>query len=588
MELRAENIRVTDPSGKKVLLDRVGFALEEGTITLVLGVSGAGKSTLLDALSGLAPLAGGAVLYGGRPLWKGRRPDPEVLARFGNVFQLPERQLFARTVRGEFEYSLRFLRLTREEADRRTGRAMDRMGLAPALLERSPLFLSGGQKRRVALASTLSVEPRWLIMDEPAAGMDPPSVRRLVRFLEDWKRSARGSAIVATHQVEEFLPLADRFLFLKDGRLLADADREELVRRPGLWEEAGLEMPPTLAVLHRLRERGLEVPGRIPDPRELAALIARGRPVRGDSGPRAPVPEKRADAPAGAPRLEALLAGAVTAAMVPAGGDARPDAAEEKPAEPFLAGLDPRVKWFVYVLFSAAALLQDDWWGLAACAATAAVWHRFSGLKGRTVLIWCLPFALFTAVSAVVAGFEFRAGEDPGAAGVGFSPEAAAVVLFRMGKIAVAMVVGILFALTTSFARMKLGLDQMLHLFRRFRLPVEGFSLTAALMIRFVPVLRQELERFSRIVRARGKDAGRPGALAIRHVPALMIPMMLSLLQWADDLALVLAARGVGRTVGQQNIRSPRLRMRKSDRAALALGVAWALLLAVWRFAGPV
>jgi energy-coupling factor transport system ATP-binding protein len=578
MALTVENICVMDPAGKKKLLDGINLTLEEGSLTLLLGATGAGKSTLLDALSGLQPLADGSIHYDGLPLWTGKRLNPEASSRFGNVFQHPETYLFARTVRKEFEFSLKFLKLPYREIESRARKAMDRVGLPLSMMNRPPLFLSGGEKRRVALATALSVEPRWLLLDEPSAGMDPPAVHQLVRDLAEWKSVSRGSAIVATHQIGEFLPVADRFLFLRDGRLIADVDLEELIRTPRLWEEARLRMPDCLALAERLKGMGADVPSRLLQPRELAGIILRGRPAGADSA-------------------EAEKTAMMSSADVPSadGGSAHLSAAtregterhETQPESGLLVSLDPRVKWLVYVLFSFAVLMQNDWWGLMAGAATAATWHLLSGLKARRVLLWCMPFALFTSVSVVVAGVTIDPGQGGNGPGIGFSTDAAMLVLFRMGKIGAAMYVGILFALTTSFYRMKLGLEQSLEGLRRFRLPVGEFALTAALMIRFVPLLQQELNKFARIVRARGKDF-RSGALRLRHVPALMIPMMLSLLQWANDLTMALTARGAGRMLGHQKIRSSRLRMQKSDVAALLAGVGWVLLLAAWRLLDPV
>ncbi|WP_166244957.1 energy-coupling factor ABC transporter ATP-binding protein, partial [Paenibacillus turpanensis] len=258
MPIKVSGISVSGTAYQgKNRLDDVSCMLCEGEITLVIGRSGAGKSTLLDVLGGLELPQSGEVVVDGTPLHKGNRLNPKVLHGVSMVFQAPEQQLFAATVQGEFDYSLRYLKLPREEAERRTDAALERFGLPREVKGRSPLTLSGGEKRRVALATVWATQPRWLLLDEPTAALDPHAAQELAQALLAWKRELPGGVVVATHDAELLLPVADRVLLLREGRLAASATPAELGGRPELWAAAGVEPPAQVRLAAQLRAMGV-------------------------------------------------------------------------------------------------------------------------------------------------------------------------------------------------------------------------------------------------------------------------------------------------------------------------------------------
>ncbi|SEG14824.1 ATP-binding cassette domain-containing protein [Paenibacillus sp. UNC499MF] len=253
----------------------VSFTARAGEITLLIGRSGAGKSTLLDMLGGLSVPGGGSIRYGNTGLWPGSRQSVrEARRELALVFQHPHEQLFAATVRGEFQYTLRPFKLSREEREVRTAEALELFGLGPELLDERPHELSGGTQRRAALASVFASRPRWLLLDEPTAGLDHEAAARLTGTLRDWTRRTGGGVLVATHDLDAFLPVADRIVMISQGTVVHDCTPAELAARPALAGDAGLLLPEALALGSLLRRHGVDVPAGLPAPEETARAIA--------------------------------------------------------------------------------------------------------------------------------------------------------------------------------------------------------------------------------------------------------------------------------------------------------------------------
>ncbi|MFS0837801.1 ATP-binding cassette domain-containing protein [Paenibacillus sp. 1P03SA] len=302
----------------------VSFTARSGEITLLIGRSGAGKSTLLDMLGGLSVPGGGSIRYGNTGLWPGSKQSVrEARRELALVFQHPHEQLFASTVRGEFQYALRPFKLSREEREARIAEALDLFGLGPELLDERPHELSGGTQRRAALASVFASRPRWLLLDEPTAGLDHEAAARLTGTLRDWTRRTGGGALVATHDLNAFLPVADRIVMISQGTVVHDCTPAELAARPALAGDAGLLLPETLALGSLLRRHGVDVPAGLPAPGETARAIAAAlaaQPLRGQGaaaaaaegraqGENTAAPAHAAVSPGGAAREAVLLCG---------------------------------------------------------------------------------------------------------------------------------------------------------------------------------------------------------------------------------------------------------------------------------------
>ncbi|RKN78213.1 ATP-binding cassette domain-containing protein [Paenibacillus ginsengarvi] len=570
MAIKAERVSVRVGGASRPLLSDVSCTLESGQVTLLIGRNGAGKTTLLDVLGGLATFEG-SITVDGLPLMTEKRGVASGLERTGQLFQYPEAQLFARSVRGEFDYSLRYLKLPGAEAKRRTEEAMREFGLAPELAGQSPLLLSGGEKRRVALASTVAPTPDWLLLDEPTAGLDPEAAEELLASLLRRKASGVG-LVVATHDLDLLLPIADRVIALRGGRIAFDRPAAELAAQPELWAHAQLGKPLCVELTELLRESGESAPAAFWTPAEaadawaaqLGRREAEGAAPSADSSPQPPEAAVTAVP-------EPLLAGNAG----PSGSD---DAAG---ANPSIRSLDPRSKWLFYMIFSIGIFVQRDWFGLGIGFVLTAALVIACRVPIRSLTPFVRPLLGITAISAVVSGIGM--GGKPGeAAGLTipfgnveltFSIVSALATTLEFMKILCVLVGGILLSATTTPLEMKRGIEKLLMPLVLIRFPAEALSLAASLLLRFVPVLRKEAGRFGRIAKSRGKRVRRSGKMRLRDLPAMFVPLLLSLLQLASDLTLALEARGYTRT-GLRRTSAVTLRLTRRDGATFAASAA--------------
>ncbi|PWK13074.1 ATP-binding cassette domain-containing protein [Tumebacillus permanentifrigoris] len=537
-----------------------------GGITLLIGQTGAGKSTLLDLLTGLQSPTSGQVEYEGVQLWDGKRMNRELQNSIGVVFQSPEQQLFARTVEAEFAYSLKPLRLPRAEVARRTRQALVEMGLSEEILPQSPLVLSGGQKRRVALGTTLAVDPRWLFLDEPTAGLDPQSTERLVEWCKSWaERRTDGGLVIVTHDLDAFFPIADRVLVLRGGRLLAQTTPEELCARPEMLVRAGIGLPASLQAAASLRGAGFELPQGVLSAEALADVIVgqlEQREVSGEVGVR---------------RVVSAVEATNATEVVESGPDNYPQdstpPAEPAPA-PLIYRLDPRGKWVFYVALSIGLLMQSTWLGLFIGTLLTLAVLLVSQASYPELLRVTKPFLYFLIFSVLLSGLQFSGG-------IGFNLESAAYTFAQVYQVLLVLILGVLLSATTGQLRMKRALEQALAPLTRLRLPVEAFALAVSLMLRFIPVILRELQRFSRITRARGRSNAALGGLRVRDIPVLVIPLLLSVLQLGEDLSMAMEARGYG-SFGNRRTSSMHLKLRLADLWTMLLGLLLLLALTVF------
>jgi energy-coupling factor transport system ATP-binding protein len=571
MPITVERLSVVADGAERPLLNGISCKFGDGEITIIAGRNGSGKSTLLDALGGLAAFEG-SVRVDGLPLTDGNGPEASGIGRIGQQFQYPEAQLFARTVQGEFDYSLRYLKLSRRENARRTDEAMREMGLAPELKTQSPLLLSGGEKRRVALASTLATDPGWLLLDEPTAGLDPEAADRLLGFLLQRKREASGGIVVATHDLDLLLPVADRVIVLQDGCVAADMPASELAASPEIWDRAQIGTPLSVALAEQMRSLGVTVPAKFLTPEEAAGLLAeRLTGADGNAAERRPMDSSvEYSTQAEAERN----VGTVSGGVAPPSGRRR-----------FVQSLDPRTKWLFYMCFSIGLLAQRDWTGVACGLAITAVLELLCRVPLRSMMPILRPFLWFMVISAVVSGIGF--GESGGGDGalrlgaVSFSVAAALKSSLELAKIILVMAGGVLLSATTTPFEMKRGIERIAAPLARIKFPVEAISLTGSLLLRFIPVLRKEADRFNRIAKSRGKRVRRSGTIRLRDLPVMIVPLLLSLLQMASDLSLALEARGYTLR-GMRRTAAVTLRMKRPDWLAVAAGGALlAILLAL-------
>ncbi len=242
-----------------VALDHISFEIEEGAFVGVIGSTGCGKSTLIAHFNGINRPTSGKVYIGGEDLWA----DPSQIRRFrfqvGLVFQYPEYQLFEETVYQDIAFGPRNMGLDKTEIDARVRRAAAFCGIEEAWLQRSPFELSGGQKRRVAIAGVLAMEPKLLVLDEPAAGLDPEGRDTILGQIKEYHRQTGATTVLVSHSMEDIAKFADQVLVLSGGRIAMYDDTDKVFARAPELLELGLSVPEVTKIFLRLREMGLDI-----------------------------------------------------------------------------------------------------------------------------------------------------------------------------------------------------------------------------------------------------------------------------------------------------------------------------------------
>ena len=240
-------------------VEDVSFAVERGEFLGIIGHTGSGKFTLIQHLNGLLKPTSGQVLLEGKDIWTEPKKIRNVRFQVGLVFQYPEYQLFEETVYQDISFGPKNQGKTGDELDRAVREAARLVGLRDEQLDKSPFELSGGQKRRAALAGVLAMEPKILVLDEPTAGLDPAGRENLMANIREYHRNKGTTIILVSHSMDEIAQNADRILVLKSARILmSGAPAEVFARGPELLS-AGLDVPQITRVAMALRDRGLPI-----------------------------------------------------------------------------------------------------------------------------------------------------------------------------------------------------------------------------------------------------------------------------------------------------------------------------------------
>ncbi len=240
-------------------LDHVNLSVKRGEFLAIIGHTGSGKSTLIQHLNGLLRPTEGDVLLHGKSIFASDNNLRSVRFHIGLVFQYPEYQLFEETIAKDIAYGPTNMGLDAAEIERRVTQAMEDVGLDVSLRDKSPFELSGGQKRRVALAGVVAMQPEILVLDEPTAGLDPAGRREmfdLIRRLHD----LHGTTIVlVTHSMEDAARMADRLVVMKKGQVFMTGTPETVFAQAEALEQAGLTVPQVTKILLELKKRGIPV-----------------------------------------------------------------------------------------------------------------------------------------------------------------------------------------------------------------------------------------------------------------------------------------------------------------------------------------
>ena len=240
-------------------LDNVSFALEPGEFVGIIGHTGSGKSTLMQQMNGLLKPTSGQVLLDGVDIWSDKKLTRQARFRVGLVFQYPEYQLFEETVYRDIAFGPKNMGLEEKEVDRRVREAAGFVGLTEAQLEVSPFDLSGGQKRRVAIAGVIAMEPEVLILDEPTAGLDPVGRAEILGNIEAYRQAKNATIMMVSHSMEDVARLTDRLLVMNGSRLAMDGTPAEVFSRAQELLAMGLNIPQVTQVFLKLKKLGLDV-----------------------------------------------------------------------------------------------------------------------------------------------------------------------------------------------------------------------------------------------------------------------------------------------------------------------------------------
>ncbi|WP_297722471.1 energy-coupling factor transporter ATPase [Intestinimonas sp.] len=237
----------------------VDFAAYRGEYLGIIGRTGSGKSTLIQHLNGLLKPTSGRVLFEGQDIWASKERTRQTRFQVGLVFQYPEYQLFEETVYKDIAFGPRNMKLDENEVDRRVRSAAAFVGLPDAILEKSPFELSGGQKRRVAIAGVIAMEPAVLILDEPTAGLDPVGVESILGNIRDYHKAKNATIILVSHSMEEVARSVDRLVVVSKGQIPFSGTSREVFAHGAELEAMGLGVPQVTRVFHRLRAMGVDI-----------------------------------------------------------------------------------------------------------------------------------------------------------------------------------------------------------------------------------------------------------------------------------------------------------------------------------------
>lgn len=241
-------------------VEDMSFDVYDGEFLGIIGHTGSGKSTLIQHLNGLLRPTSGQILLHGKDIWAEPKKIRDVRFQVGLVFQYPEYQLFEETVYKDIAFGPKNMKLSEEEIDQRVREAAGFTGVDEELLDKSPLELSGGQKRRVAIAGVIAMRPGVLILDEPTAGLDPAGCRQIMENICAYREKTGATVIIVSHNMDDVARIAERIIVFSHGRIVMDGTAREVFSRAEELVEIGLDVPHATELALALKKQGLPLP----------------------------------------------------------------------------------------------------------------------------------------------------------------------------------------------------------------------------------------------------------------------------------------------------------------------------------------
>ena len=273
-------IQVTDlkrhfDKGKIKALDGVSLEIDQGEVVVIIGPSGSGKSTLIQHLNALVQPTSGQVLYNGEDVWAEKYDRKQLRSEVGLVFQYPEHQLFENDVISDVCFGPMNQGLSREEAEKEAKQALTQVGVKESNFKKSPFEFSGGQKKRVAIAGVLAMNPKILILDEPTAGLDPKGRDDILDQIAYLHKQSDMTVILVSHSMEDIARYADRIVVMNKGAVMYNGTPKEVFAHYQELEKIGLAAPQVTYIMHDLKEKGLPVKVNVTTVKEATDEIMR-------------------------------------------------------------------------------------------------------------------------------------------------------------------------------------------------------------------------------------------------------------------------------------------------------------------------
>ena len=260
--IKTENLSYVYGEGtpfRKVAVDDVNIEINEGELVGVIGHTGSGKSTLIQHFNGLLKPTSGKIFIDGEELWADKSRLRPIRFKVGLVFQYPEYQLFEETVYKDIAFGPKNMGLTESEIDRRLIDTMRLVGLNDSILDKSPFELSGGQKRRVAIAGVMAMEPKVLILDEPASGLDPKGREQILGLIKEYHREKKNTVLLVSHSMEDVAKHAEKILVMNKAKVFCYDTPVNVFHRADELEKMGLAVPQITRVFNRLKAMGYDI-----------------------------------------------------------------------------------------------------------------------------------------------------------------------------------------------------------------------------------------------------------------------------------------------------------------------------------------
>lgn len=523
---------------EKRALDGVSLAVEEGEFVGLIGATGSGKSTLIQHLNGLVKTQEGEVVVAGMNA-RDKKTLKKLRFKVGMVFQYPEYQLFEDTVAKDVAFGPKNMKLEKEEVDRRVRRAMEVVGLPyDEFAERSPFELSGGEKRRAAIAGVIAMEPEILVLDEPVAGLDPAGRKEILGLVKKLHEEVSPTVIMVSHYMDDIAEMADRIVALRDGKVVADGSPADVFGDREALAAAGLALPTAARVVDRLAERGIELSRRIVTPAELVDALVKYRSEKPHARRKRARKRARKTRRTGAFPLRRQTTGREEMFKDIAFG-------QYYPTDSVVHRMDPRMKLFLTVLFVVAIFFVNTYFGFMLTAAVLLFIILLAKLPMLSVLKSVRAIIFIVIFAAVINLFMISDGE------VLWSWRALQITdqgihtTIKMTLRLVLLISGAsLLTLTTTPVEVADGTESLMKPLRLIKVPVHDIAMIMSIALRFIPTLFEETNKIIAAQKARGASFDTGGLIArAKALLPVLIPLFVNSFRRADELAFAMDAR---------------------------------------------